>query len=111
MIFGYVTTFSPKHTDRLLLQLKEFQSLENDVCHARRCIGCKWPMDQMFSQCKIHCFSHDLWKISELQKFSEQIFLSKFVFFREFFFDKMFFLTIFFQRIFYCFQDHYTLLK
>ena len=26
-------------------ELKEFKSLENDVRHATRCIGCKWPMD------------------------------------------------------------------
>ena len=51
-------------------ELKEFQSQENDVCHARRCIGHKWPMDQMCSKCKIHCFSHELWqKISELWNF------------------------------------------
>ena len=23
--------------------IKEFPSLENDVCHARRCIGREWP--------------------------------------------------------------------
>ena len=48
-----------------------------------------WPMDQMCSKCKIHCFSHELWTISKLQKISEKkIFLSEFVFFKEFFFDK-----------------------
>ena len=41
----------------------------------------------------------------------QKFFLSKFVFFKEFFLTKMFFLTIFFQRIFHCFQDHYTILK
>ena len=50
---------------------------------ARRCIGCKWLMDQMCSKCKKHCFSHYLQKISKLRnfrkfpnfgKFSEQYF-------------------------------------
>ena len=69
----------------IINKLKEFQSLANDVCHARRCIGRKWSMDQMCSKCEIHCFSHELWKISELgkisklQKISEKSFLSKFV--------------------------------
>ena len=56
--------------------------------------------------------SLELWKISELQEILEKFFLSKFVFFKVFFFwIKMFFLTIFCQRIFHCFQDHYTVLK
>ena len=47
-------------------KLKEFQSLENDVCHARCCIGCKWPMDQMCSKCGIHCPLHKLGKYLKL---------------------------------------------
>ena len=94
------------------IKLKEFQSLENEVCHARHCIGCKWPMDQMCSKCKMHCFSHKLWKFSRLQKISSKYFLSKFDFFKEFFFlTEMFFSDNFFQRMFHCFQDHYTVLK
>ena len=72
--------------------------------HARHCFGHKWLMDQMCSKCKKHCFSHALWKNSELQnfgKFPKKFFLSEFVFFIEFFFDKNVFLTDnFFQRIF-----------
>ena len=40
-----------------------------------------------------------------------KFFLSEFVFFKEFFLTKMFISDNFFQRIFHCFQDHYTVLK
>ena len=70
-------------------ELKEFQSLENDVCHAKCCIGCKWLMDQMCSKCKIHCFSHKPQKISEHQNFRK-------------FLKKIFCLNLFFSKILFC---------
>ena len=71
---------------------------------ARHCIGCKWPMDQMCSKHEKHCFSHDIWKISELWKISENFILSKFVFFIEYFLDKMFFWQFFFKEFFTAFK-------
>ena len=91
------------------VELKEFQSMENDICHARLCIRCKWPMDLMCSKCKIHCFSHKLWKISELWNFGKFLKFGNFLnffffvqicFFKEFFLTKLFFLTIFFKEFF-----------
>ena len=75
---------------------------------ARRCIGHKWPMDHMCSKCEILCFSHDLWKISELRNFGK---FPKNIFVQICFFHRIFFDKNVFQRIFYCFQDHYTVLK
>ena len=48
---------------------------------------------------------------SELQKISENFFLSKIVFFQRIFFGKNVFSDDFFQRNFHCFQGHYTVLK
>ena len=83
--------------------------------HARRYIGCKWPMDKMCSKHEKHCFSHDLQEIFKLRNFGKfpkkKCFVRICFFHRIFFLAKMFFLTIFLQRIFYCFQDHYTVLK
>ena len=74
MVFGNIATV----TSQLLL------------CCTRCCIGHKWLMDQMCYKCEKQCFSHDLWKISELRnlrkfpnfgRFQEKIFWSEFVFF------------------------------
>ena len=75
-------------------RIKRTPIIENNVCHARRCIGRKWPMDQMCSKCEIHCFSHELWKISKLwnfrkflncRKFPKSFFVRICFFFKEFF--------------------------
>ena len=78
--------------------------------HARCCIGCKWPMDQMYSKCEIHCFLHDLQKISKLRNFRKFSNFRKFpkksflFFFIEYFFDKMFFWQLFFKEFFIVFK-------
>ena len=77
-------------------------------------------MDQMCSKCEIHCFSHKLWKLSELRNYGKFLNFRKFLkkifclnlFFSKIFFDKKVFSDNFFQRIFfYSFQDHYTVLQ
>ena len=89
---------------------------------ARHCIGHKWPMDQMCSkhEKKNIVFNMTFRKYLNLgtlenfqtsENFQISFFWSKFIFFIEFFLTKMFFLTIFFQRIFYCFQDLYSVFK
>ena len=50
-----------------------------------------------FTQTSGHFQTSELWKVSELQKI-----------FSEIFFDKNVFRTIFFQRVFNCFEDRYT---
>ena len=74
--------------------------MENDVCHTRRCSGRKWPMGQMCSKCKIHCFSHKLRKICELWKISEKNFFVQICFFQRIFFDKNVFSDNFFSKNF-----------
>ena len=65
-------------------KLKEFQPLENDVCHTvvfgnvATVVGHKWLIDQMCSKCEKHCFSQDLWKISELRNFEKFLNFGKF---------------------------------
>ena len=81
---------------------KEFQSLENDVCHARRCIGHKCPMDEVCSKCKIHCFSHELWnfgKFTNFRKFLKNFFCPNLFFFPKNFFPKNVFSDNFFSKI------------
>ena len=99
---------------QLLGKLKEFQSLKmmsvmQDVA-----------LNPMCSKCKIHCFSHELWKISELQNFRKFLNFRKFpknisclnlFYSKKIFEKKMVFFWQIFQRIFHCFQDQLHCIK
>ena len=85
------------------IQLKEFQSLENDVCHIvvfgnvvqDVALDANGRWIKCVLNAKKHYFSHDLWNLGTLEDFWKNYFVQICFFFHRFFLTKMFFLTFF----------------